>query len=201
MQTQANSPSFYSCPFSEDISAVFIEPDPGFHFTNVLLSSPYLAQCWGLLEGRRQQRGAFSRPSFQQSHRTKARVQCSGPSGKGIERKEEQMAQRGLGEEDSASAEPPLHAHFSWLPSPHGGSSQDPALPHEGQNPTALGAAAGPQATLPGHPASLPPFSQFTCGQMKLTEAHFVKSLTVQTLWCPVRYKVLGWHSGRVLLI
>ena len=36
---------------------------------------------------------------------------------------------------------------------------------------------------------------------MNLIEAHFVKSLTVQTLWRPVRYKVLGWHSGRVLLI
>lgn len=49
------------------------------------------------------------------------------------------MAQRGLGEEDSASAEPPLHAHFSRLPSPHGGSSQDPALPHEGRTPQPLG--------------------------------------------------------------
>ena len=90
-------PSFYSCPFSEDISAVFIEPDSGLQFTNVLLSSPYLAQCWGLLEDRRQHRGAFSRPSFQQFHRTKARAQCSGASGKGIQRKEEQMASGGLG--------------------------------------------------------------------------------------------------------
>ena len=91
------TPSFYSCPFSEDISAVFIEPDSGLQFTNVLLSSPYLAQCWGLLEDRRQHREAFSRPSFQQFHRTKARAQCSGASGKGIQRKEEQMASGGLG--------------------------------------------------------------------------------------------------------
>lgn len=81
-------------------------------------SSPYQAQCWGLLEGRRQHRGAFSRPSFQQSHRTKARAQCSGPSGKGIQRKEEQMPQRGLGEEPVSLRTLPQLSHLFMPTSP-----------------------------------------------------------------------------------
>ena len=81
-------------------------------------SSPYQAQCWGLLEGRRQHRGAFSRPSFQQSHRTKARAQCSGPSGKGIQRKEEQMPQQGLGEEPVSLRTLPQLSHLFMPTSP-----------------------------------------------------------------------------------
>lgn len=199
MQTQANSPSLYSCPFLRTFLG-------SLHWTRPWLS---LYKCFTIFSisgtvlsagSRRQQRGAFSKPSFQQSHRTKARVQCSGPSGKGIERKEEQMAQLGLGEEDSASAEPP-HAHFSRLPSPHGGSSQTQLCHTKGRTPQPLGLqqAHRPlcQDTLP-----LPPFSQSTCGQMKLTEAHFVKSLTVQTLWCPVRYKArLAFREGLADLI
>lgn len=82
MQTQANSPSLYSCPFSEDISAVFIEPDPGFHFTNVLLSSPYLAQCWGLLEAGDSREEHFLSPASSSSTGQRPEFSVLGPVAK-----------------------------------------------------------------------------------------------------------------------
>lgn len=116
MQTQANYTFLL-------LFSVFWGHFCSLHWTRLW---PSLYKCFthllhirhSLLEGRRQHRGAFSRPSFQQFHRAKARAQCSGPSGKGIQRKEEQMPQQGLGEEPVSLRTLPQLSHLFMPTSP-----------------------------------------------------------------------------------